>query len=68
MAKSYSTKKIAIEPEVCRPSDTRAENLFEAYSKKLQTYEPVGTALQKYTASGWTVRIGHLGSESGICP
>ena len=51
MAISYSTKKIAIGPEVCRLSDTRADNLFEAYSRKLQTYEPVQTALQKYTAS-----------------
>ena len=31
MAISYSTKKIAIGPEVCRPSDTRPDNLFEAY-------------------------------------
>ena len=57
MAISYSTKKIAIGPEVCRPSDTRAENLFEAYSRKLQIYDPVRTALRKYTASGWTVLV-----------
>ena len=35
----------------------RAENLFEAWSQKLQTYVPVLTALQKYTASGWTVWV-----------
>ena len=57
MAISYSTKQIAIGPEVCRQSDTRAENLFEAFSKKLQIYDPVQTALRKYTASGWTVRV-----------
>ena len=28
-------------PEVCRPSDTRPDNLFEACSRRLQTYEPV---------------------------
>ena len=39
LALSYSTKKIATGPEVCRPSDTCTENLFEAYSRKLQTYE-----------------------------
>ena len=57
MAISYPTKKPALGPEVCRPSDTRAENLFEAFSRKLQTYEPIRTALPKYTASGWTVRV-----------
>ena len=30
---------------------------FEAFSRKLQTYEPIRTALQKYTASGWTVLV-----------
>ena len=34
---------------MCRPSHTRPYNLFEAYSRKLQTYEPVRIALQKYT-------------------
>ena len=57
MAISYPTKKIAIRQEVCRQSDTRAENLFGASSRKLQTYEPIRTALQNYTASGWTVLV-----------
>ena len=37
MAISYPNKKIAIGQEECRLSDTRAENLFEAHGRKLQT-------------------------------
>ena len=42
---------------VCRQYDTRPDNLFEAYSRKLQTYKPVQIALQKCTASGWIIRV-----------
>ena len=52
-----STKKIAIGPEECRQSDTRPDNVFEAYSRKLQTNKPFWIALQKYTASGWTIWV-----------
>ena len=38
IAISYTSKKIAIGPEVCRPSDTRAENLVKDYHRKLQAY------------------------------
>ena len=51
------SKKIAIGPEVCRPSDTRAENLVEAYHRKIQAYHPILVALKNYIASGWTIRI-----------
>ena len=57
MAVSDPATKIAVGPEVCRPFDTRAENLFEAHSRKLQTSDPFRTALQKHTASGWTVGV-----------
>ena len=61
MAISCSNKKIAIVPEVCQPSDTRAktvvESLLETYGRKLQMYKSVQTALQKYTASGWKARV-----------
>ena len=37
-------KKVAIGPEVCRSSDTRAENLVEDYGRN-----PIRVALQNYT-------------------
>ena len=49
VAISYTNKKIAFEPEVYQQSDTRAENLVEAYHRKLQAYHPF--------TSGWTIRI-----------
>ena len=57
IAISYTSKKIAIGPEVCRPSDTRAENLVEAYQRKIKAYHPILVALKNYIASGWTIRI-----------
>ena len=54
---SYSHKKIALGPEVCRPSDTCASKLAEAYDRKLQVYSPLRVALHKYISSGWTVRV-----------
>ena len=57
MAVSYSNEKIAIWSEICRLSDTRAENLVEAYGRKLQTHELIATALQKFTASRWTLWV-----------
>ena len=41
IAISYTSKKIAIGPEVCQPSDTRAENLVEAYHRKIPAYQPI---------------------------
>ena len=38
-------------------SDTRAENLVEAYHRRLQAYHPILVALKNYFASGWTIRI-----------
>ena len=56
MAISYSTYKIAIGPEVCRQSDTHAENLFEAYSKGgLLRFESNSTA----TSDGGTQKLGN---------
>ena len=40
-----------------RPSDIRAENLAEAYYRKLQAYHHFLVALKNYIASGWTIRI-----------
>ena len=57
IAISYTSKKIAIGPEVCRQSDTRAENLVEAYHRKLRAYHPTFVALKNHIASGWTIRI-----------
>ena len=57
IAISYTSKKIAIGPEVCQQSDTHAENLVEAYHRKIQAYHPILVALKNYIASGWTIRI-----------
>ena len=57
IAISYSSKIIAVGPEVCRPSDTRAENLVETYHRKIQAYHAILVALKNYIASGWTIRI-----------
>ena len=57
IAISYTSKNFAIGPEVCRPSDTPAENLVEAYHRKIQAYHPILVALKTYIASGWTIRI-----------
>ena len=46
IAISYTSKKIAIGPEVCQQSDTRAENLVEAYHRKIQAYHPILVALK----------------------
>ena len=59
---SYTSKKLAMGPEVCRPSDTRAENLVEASQRKIQAYHPILVALKNYIASyldgrHWTIRI-----------
>ena len=54
---SYTSKTIALGPEVCRPSDTRAENLVEAYHRKIQANHPILVALKNYIAAGWTIRI-----------
>ena len=35
IAISYTSKTITIGPEVCRPTDIRAENLVEAYHRKI---------------------------------
>ena len=42
MVVSYSTKKIALGPKEYLQSNTRAENLIEAYGRKLQ---PAGNIL-----------------------
>ena len=57
MAVSYSNEKIAIWSEICRLSDTRAENLVEAFGRKRQTHELITTVLQKFIASGWTLWV-----------
>ena len=38
IAISYTSKNIAIGPEVCRPPDARTENMVEAYRRKPQAY------------------------------
>ena len=55
--KLIASKNIAIGPQVCLPPDTRAENLVEAYHRKLQAYHPILVALKNYLASAWTVGI-----------
>ena len=45
---------------MCRPSDTRAENLAEAHHRKMQAYHPSSRVLvapKNHIASGWTIRI-----------
>ena len=54
---SNTSKNIAIGPEVCRPSYTRAQNMVEAYSRKLQAYHPILVSLKHYIAYGWTIKI-----------
>ena len=41
-------------PEVCRPSETRAENLSEAHGRKLRVCYPIFVA---FIASEWTVKV-----------
>ena len=56
MAISWSNKKFAIWPELCRPFYTRAE----AYGRKLQAYIPSNFLLEQHfknTVSGWTVPV-----------
>ena len=54
----------------CLPSETRAENLVEAYGRRLQAYYPIQTALQKYTASNALLTVqsmGHGRSGTSVC-
>ena len=53
IAISYPSQKIATGPEACRPSDTRAEILVEAYHslRKLQAYHPILVAAKNCIAS-----------------
>ena len=60
MAVPWAKKKLLLgQAEVCWPSDTGDETLVKAYGRKLQTYDPIWIALQKYTASGswWTAQV-----------
>ena len=56
IAVSHQRRKIAI-IDLCRPSDVLPAQMIEAHDRKMQSYSPLLTALQHYTAGGWKVEI-----------
>ena len=54
---SHQRRKIALGPEISRPSDSVPTQLHASYNRKIEKYYPLLFALQDYIQSGWTVRI-----------